>query len=277
MTSELRKVQLAELEIIKEIVRVCDENNITYYISGGTYLGSVRHKGFIPWDDDADIAMPRTEFNKFMKIAAQNLKSNFELKSYELDSEYPYYVPKVVDHSVKLLDKSGVTDKVVPAWVDVFPLDGMPKSGMVQPIHKFNLLAKRALYNLSSFDDIVKVDTKNRPLIEKVLIWFGKNTSIFQKLDSKKRMDSITKTLRKYPDNTSEVYMNFMGSYKFKSILNKKEIYGNGASYEFEGLQLNGPENYDDYLTVIYGDYMKLPSDSEKNKHQTIALADGER
>ncbi|NTJ54141.1 LicD family protein [Enterococcus faecium] len=270
----LRRVQLAELKIIKEIKRVCDENDITYYISGGTYLGSVRHKGFIPWDDDADIAMPRSEFEKFLKVAPNKLSADFELKTYKNDPTYPYYVPKVIDNSVKLVDKSGVKDKIVPAWVDVFPLDGFPDSKLPAAIHKFDLLSKRALYNLSAFDDIVKVDTKNRPMVEKILIWLGKNTSIFSRLDPIKRMDKITKSLKKYPDITSENYMNFMGSYKFKSVLNKEHIYGEGAFYEFEGDQFWGPKNYDEYLTVIYGDYMKIPKIEDQNKHSTEVLED---
>lgn len=276
MDSSLRNVQLAEVKIIDEIVRICNENNITYYISGGTYLGAVRHKGFIPWDDDADIAMPRNEFEKFMKIAANELEDNFELKSYQIDSAYPYYVPKVVDNSIKLIDRSGMYDKIVPAWVDIFPLDGMPKNSLIAALHKFKLLSLRALYNLSNFDTLVKVNKKNRPVIEKIFIYIGKNTNVFQKLNSKKRMDAITKCLIKYSGNMSDVYMNFMGSYKFKSILNKEYIYGQGSNYEFEGRVLNGPSNYDAYLKQIYGEYMKIPNVEEQNKHETLVIADEE-
>ena len=73
----LRKLQLAELEILKFLVKICEENNIRYYISGGTYLGAVRHKGFIPWDDDVDIAMPRKEYERFLEIF-KNYKSIYK-------------------------------------------------------------------------------------------------------------------------------------------------------------------------------------------------------
>ncbi|MEB6053356.1 LicD family protein [Enterococcus gallinarum] len=276
MEGGLRKVQLAELAILDEIVRICEEYKIIYYISGGTYLGAVRHGGFIPWDDDADIAMPRSEFDKFISIAKTELKENFEIKTYQGDPEYPYYVPKVIDKSVKLLDKSGMYEKIVPAWVDIFPLDGLPKNEFLCSIHKFRLLCLRALYNLSNFDTLVKVNKKDRPFIEKILIFIGKNTNIFSFLDSRKRMDAITKCLKLYSEDKSEIYMNFMGSYKFKSILSKKEIYGNGASYSFEDRLLNGPENFDAYLTQIYGNYMEIPNIEDQNKHETLVIIDKE-
>jgi lipopolysaccharide cholinephosphotransferase len=274
MSASLRKVQLAELAILDEIVRICDKHKIVYYISGGTYLGAVRHKGFIPWDDDADIAMPRLEFEKFISIAQKELKENFDLKCYQTDSLYPYYVPKVVDNSVKLIDKSGMYEKIVPAWVDIFPLDGMPKNNFIATIHKFKLLSLRALYNLSNFDTLVKVNKKNRPLIERMLIFIGKNTNIFQKMDSKKRMNAITKCLKRYSNENSDIYMNFMGSYKFNSILSIKDVYGDGATYEFEGRLLNGPSNYDFYLTQIYGNYMEIPNIEDQNKHETLVMVD---
>ena len=80
----LRKVQLMELDIFKEIVRICEENDLTYYISGGTYLGAVRHKGFIPWDDDMDVAMPRKDYRKFLEIAQKNLPKDLYLVHYSV-------------------------------------------------------------------------------------------------------------------------------------------------------------------------------------------------
>ncbi|MGM0123412.1 lipopolysaccharide cholinephosphotransferase [Enterococcus sp. AZ194] len=272
MVNGLRKVQLAELAIIDEIVRICNENGITYYISGGTYLGAVRHNGFIPWDDDADIAMPRKQFDRFLEIAQKELQANFELKDYRFDLGYPYYVPKVVDNSVLLLDRSTVDEKIIPAWVDIFPLDGLPSNAIRAYFHKKILLFKRYMYNMSSFNQIVKVNKKNRPLLEKIFVWIGKNTNLFNKLNSKKIMDSITRSLKRFPEDKSDTYMNFMGSYKFKSILNKKNIYGDGADYSFEGRYFNGPKNYHEYLTQIYGDYMQIPDESEQNKHETLVI-----
>jgi lipopolysaccharide cholinephosphotransferase len=265
----LRKLQLAELETLKEFLKICKENNLTYYISGGTYLGAVRHKGFIPWDDDMDIAMPRTDFEKFVSIAeGSNLPKGYKLTTYKNTEDYNWYAPKIQNNTILVKNNSAKISRVEPAWIDIFPLDGMPKSKILQTFHKARLMSLRAIYKLSAFDNLV--DTKNkRPFYEKPLVFLGKHVNLSKIINTKKALDKIDKALKKYPETKSKTYMNFMGSYKLKSIISK-DIYADGAAYSFEGLSLNGPKDYDAYLRIIYGDnYMTPPKKSERNKHKT--------
>ncbi|WEB81767.1 LicD family protein [Vagococcus lutrae] len=269
--SKLRNIQLAELEILKEIKRICEQNGITYYISGGTFLGAVRHKGFIPWDDDSDIAMPRSDYEKFIKLIKENPEiTEFELLNYKYDFDFPFYVTKLVDRKFLMIDESSVNKRKIPAWVDIFPLDGVPekKNGFRFIFFKINLYLKRALYNISDFDNLVKIDKKNRPFIEKVAIEILKKIPLGKLMKPRERMNKIDNALRKNSEKSSNYYMNFMGAYKFKSIIHKN-VYGEGKMYEFEGEQFFGPKDYDTYLTIIYGDYMKLPPEHLRNVHNT--------
>ena len=265
---DLRKLQLVELDILKEFVRICNKNNYTYYISGGTYLGAVRTKSFIPWDDDIDVAMPREDYEKFIKNVHKELNKKYDFHHYKETKNYYHYFAKIVDNSVKVVNNSSKNAKTEPVWIDIFPLDGMPKNKIKLLFHKFVLLVKRALLQFSCFDDIVNLKSKNRPLIERFLIFIGTHFNIGKHLDPIKRLNSIDKSLKKYPASSSWCYVNFMGSYKFKSIIDKK-VYGKGRLYDFESLKLNGPYDYDTYLTQIYGDYMNPPKENEKNKHNT--------
>ncbi len=271
--SPLRKLQLAELEILKNVVEICKQNNITYYISGGTFLGAVRHKGFIPWDDDVDVAMPRTDYERFIKILKDNPDyTNYKVSEYSDMSESVHYQLKITDPSIKVSAKSGKNEQVWSAWIDVFPLDGMPSNPVVSKIHQFRLLYLRAMLKFTCFDDQVNLKDKKRPLIEKILIWIGLHTNFGKNGSSIKYLDKIDKVLKKYPETSSKVYVNFMGSYKFKSIIDKEKIYAEGALYDFEGIKLNAPKDYDKYLTQIYGNYMQIPKKDEQNKHNTEVI-----
>ena len=132
----LRKLQLAELEVLKEVVRICDKYKITYYISGGTYLGAVRHKGFIPWDDDVDIAMPREDYEIFLQLAEQELNSKYKLVTYKKDDNYLYYPSKIETDEMKVINHSVNNEKNFNAWIDIFPLDGMPNNFIRNKINK---------------------------------------------------------------------------------------------------------------------------------------------
>lgn len=272
----LRKLQLVEIDILKEVVKICNRNNLIYYISGGTFLGAVRHKGFIPWDDDIDIAMPRKDYEKFRIIANQELPKGYKYRNFKDDNEIKTCFSRVENSKVKVKDTSAINTDIRNAWIDIFPLDGMPKSKIKFFIRKYRLLYLRMMFQYSQFSKIVNQNLPNRPLHEKILIKIGKIIPFEKILNTKKYMYKIDKTLQKISENESIYYMNFLGIYKFKSVMLKDEIYKEGALYEFEGEMYNAPKEYDKYLTQIYGDYMKVPKEEHKNKHHIEVLEEND-
>ncbi|MBR3232744.1 LicD family protein [Candidatus Saccharibacteria bacterium] len=270
--TSLRRLQLAELDAMKEFVRICKKHGLTYYISGGTYLGAVRHKGFIPWDDDMDVAMPRTDYEKLLTVAS-DIDPRFELVTFHNKKDYYWYPSRLLNKKVLITTRATRNEHVEAAWIDIFPLDGLPKSKVLSSIQKFRLMRLRAFYRLSDFDNLVDIKSKKkRPLYEIILIFVGKKCNVFKFLNTKKQLAKIDKALKKYSEINSPTYMNFMGSYKLKSIISK-EVYGNGAYYDFEGMKLFGPEDYDAYLSTIYGNYMEPPKEDDRNKHNSEVIS----
>lgn len=265
---ELEELHQLEFEMLLEFRRICEKNKLTYYLSGGTFLGAVRHGGFIPWDDDVDVAMPREDYEKFVEVVNDELPENMLFKSIDNDPDYHVTWARIVNSKVKVLVHNFDKPEVEPVWIDIFTLDGMPSNNIALKIHKIKLLWRRVMYGWANYK-YVSYNKKNRPWYEKVLMYIGKTLKPGKFMSLKKQYEKLERTLMKYPASKSKVYMNFKGSYMFNSIMDKDLYYGKGASYIFEGERFNAPANYNAYLSKIYGDYMKLPPEEKRNKHGT--------
>ena len=268
---DLRRLQLAELDILKIFIDLCDKLGMPYYLMGGTLLGAVRHKGFIPWDDDVDVALTRPDYERFLKEAAALLPEGYYLSTFENNPDHTRYLTRIECDKVKVLETGFEKEHINNAWIDIFPLDGMPNNPLRRKLHGFHLLYRRALLQFSQFDRIVNLKLKNRPWHERILVWFGAKTHFGRHLDTKKQLRKIDRCLKKYDYDKCDYLVNFMGAYKLKEMF-PKALYGNGAWYPFEGLSLMGPEHYDPILTQMYGDYMAPPPEDQRNKHETQVI-----
>lgn len=269
MEHTLRELQLCELQLVKAVLSICERHQLTVFMMGGTFLGAVRHKGFIPWDDDVDLGMSREDYETFLRVAPQELPQGYILRHFAKDPDMPYYPAQVVDPSFEILDTSAQIAKTRSAWIDLFPLDGMPKGKMGCFFHKYRLLYLRMMLKFSQFSQVVAVNLAHRPLHERLLIAVGKHLHLESRLDTNKRMHLIDRCLKKYPYETASQVVNFMGAYKFREMFPKK-IYDSLSEYPFEDLQLLAPSDYDTVLRQMYGDYMTPPPQNEQNKHGTV-------
>ena len=259
------KVQEIIWNIMKDIMPIISENKIKYYMLGGTLLGAVRHKGFIPWDDDIDLGMPREHYERFLKIISDKLPPYLKLNTYWDNSSHHYYFSRIIDTRYKLRRLGSIKNRDENVWIDIFPLDGMPNNAIVRRIHMARLLYARMRYHIASFEK-VNIKRPNRPLSERLVINFVKHTKIGTHSDSNKWLKKIDSLLKKYSIKDSNWVCNFMGQYKFNEMFPKK-WYGKGRYYKFEDSRLIGPKEFDKILTQQYGDYMTPPQN--RNAHAT--------
>lgn len=259
--SVLRQLQLTEKEILDEIVRICKKNNLNYFLIGGTLLGAVRHKGFIPWDDDLDIAMPRKDYEKFIECCKTELNEMYFLHDIELDKKYWISFIKIRKKGTIFEPEQDVTidSEFKSVYVDVFPLDNAKKEKSI-----FQDIQAKLIKGLTSFQyrrRHATMSTKT-PLIIK-LLW--PVLSLF----SIKRINRIINWLMKLNKKENSKYFVSLGSfihYRKQTML--KEYYFPCKELEFEGTLYSVPNKYDLVLERLYGDYMQLPPEEKRVTHK---------
>ena len=262
---KLKDMQKIEIDMLSEIKKICKKLKINYYLCGGTLLGAVRHKGFIPWDDDIDVCMLREDYEKFEQFFIDNdgLLGNYRLLSLKLENDYYYPMMKLVDTRtyMKELDTSDI--KNMGVYLDIFPIDGCPNNLLLRKIFfkRMSLLYK-SLY--MSYYDFFETGTKLLKPIK--FIWF----KLSKIIGSRKIANHIEKVAKKYNPKKYDL-VGTVTSGTTRDIMDSK-IYQKTALYDFEGVKHMGVKDYDTYLTSMYGDYMTLPpKEKQVTHHKYIA------
>ena len=258
-----------DMLLVKEVVRICKKYNLEYFMIGGTMLGAIRHKGFIPWDDDIDLGMPRQDYEKFLEVAQEEFPKNFKVVNYKTDPNYHYYITRILDTDTKVIEEriENEEEKYTNASIDIFPLDGTPNNNFLRKIYFFRVLYHRALMSLCYKDSIDKKRKRSRK--ERILLNIMLKIPIERLTTPYKQKEKIDKLLKKNDFYSSKYVGNIMGAYRTREIV-PIEFYGNGKMYKFEDIELNGLEEYDDYLKYTYGDYMQLPPEDKRKTHFKI-------
>ena len=264
MTSEdLMRLHSALVYITKEIDRVCRDNGIKYSLIGGSLLGSVRHRGFIPWDDDMDIAMLRDDFERFVSACeAGGLKPEFDLQTNTNDKGYVYGHAKVLLKGTSLVQFGHErTSYRKGIFVDIFPFDSIPNSWVLCQTHKYrDYLCKKLLRQ--------KLNIANDPswgVKEKIVY---RCISVISKLFSKDFLVRIlNKNMVRYRGSLSEKITNLCGYYGYEKETVPRRLFDSVEECEFEGAVFFRISAYDEYLNHIYGNYMQLPPEEKRRTH----------
>lgn len=264
-----------DMEIVKKVVEICDRHQLRYYMLGGTMLGAIRHKGFIPWDDDVDLGMPRDDYEEFLRIAPDELPPVMKVVNYRNTPDYQYYITRVLHTMTKVEEERiGNQNRYTNASIDIFPIDGTPNCKIARWIYFLRVLYHRALMSLCYKDSIDR--KRKRGTAEKLLLWFMERVPVEKLTTPYREKCKIDKLLRSQSVEKSKYIGNIMGAYRTREIV-PREFYGEGAYYPFEDMQLRGLEMYDAYLSYTYGDYMKLPAPEQRKTHFRIIEICGEK
>ena len=268
--SPLRKLQLDEYEILKSVIKVWEQNGIRYFLGYGTLLGAIRHQGFIPWDDDVDVFLPRPDFERFIQIADQVLEEPYFLnnESMSVNINLKHY-RCIEDPSHKQTRKYGDRLSEYNTRIDIFPLDGAPKSAIGRWWLSFRAAMLKQLIRFPRAYAMGVMD-KKRSAAESVIIWLNKTLGIGKLLSPEKMVRSLEKMRKRHPYDTSEYAYAWVPDYKWKKILCRREWFGEGVKARFEASAFTVPADSDAVLHQFYGDYMSPPPEALRTTKHSV-------
>lgn len=260
----MRKIELTEMkkrlvEMVEYLDKLCDENGLTLYMAGGTLLGAVRHKGFIPWDDDIDMHLTRPDYDKLIEVFRNNGNcGRYKLLVRELNGNYLYPFAKLVDTQTLLIEKGGDAGVEMGLYVDIFPVDGLGNDIKTAKKH-MKKLNKYITLNLAV---LVKPWRKEVSFVKNFAIAFLR---VIAKLYGGKRLYSkMYKLAHSLPYDECKYVGEVIDAVGEKRVVEREAVYSSYVVMPFENIQLKAPVGWDNYMSRYYGDYMQLPPESQR-------------
>lgn len=259
---KLNKIHSLELKIALEIKRICEKNDIKYFLTAGTLLGAVRHGGFIPWDDDMDIGMLREDYNKFINACKKDLGKEYFLQNWDTDSEFPFSFGKIRLKGTHFVEGFSENSKACNGiFVDIFPFDNVPDDIKERKLQaKKYFICKRLLWIKKGMG----INMKNENFKQKLKYYIFLIFSKFFKYETIKNY--FSKTQQKYNKIITEKVVTD-GSYSYEKESLKREWIENLELISFEKEMFYSYKNKEEYLKYFYGDYMRLPPLEKRNRH----------
>lgn len=268
---QMKKLKEIEIDMLKKFVSICEQLGLKYYLIGGTLLGAVRHKGFIPWDDDIDVGMPRQDYEIFVEKAGMFLPDYIFLQNFRTDKNMIFPFTKLRNVNTTYIETRSKYSKMNQGvWMDIFPLDYYE----LNELKRNYQIRKVSIINMRIGMEQYIVHNKDRSFARKAIkkIAYKIIKMMYPTLTSAvKRVDSIYSSTA-----PSDIWVNKSGAYPGKEEV-PIEWFGKGCYVDFENMKVSAPVEYDKYLKHIYGDYMTPPPVEKQVSVHDIEVIDLEK
>lgn len=272
--SYMEKVHEANLKILKEIDRICRKYKIKYALDAGTLIGAVRHKGFIPWDDDADVVFTRAQYEAFYKVVKRELPDTMELvepDSYRGGKAFYDFTPRIIYKKSRCHEDTAMMEfyggKLNHIWVDLFILDKLPASKLGAEATRF---IHKAVYGMA-MGHRYKLDFGKYSLMHKIFVGTLAGVGRFVPMKAIFAMQRAAALKDRHSRGSLRYYSNYQPDYLYVTL--DKDWCEQVEDAPFEDTVLMIPKGWHQVLTEVYGDYMQLPPEKERRPaHSTLEI-----
>lgn len=271
----LKKLQKVELEILEEFIRICNKYNIEYFALYGTAIGAIRHKGFIPWDDDIDIGMLRKDYDKFLEVAKYELNEKYTVMNGDICPSYPVMTSRVMKKGTEFRDLSLKNVKCeFGIFLDLFAFDNIPDDTKLRgaQIKKAWLFSKLHILRTLPFPTLAQ-EGLLRVIIHSVCWCMHNLMKIF--ISNNYFYKKCKHELVKYNNVETEDVAFICETNPYLNIIKKSDIFPL-VNYKFENFIITMPKEIDKILRLQYGDYMQLPPEDKRSIHRPYKLEFGD-
>lgn len=265
----MNELQQVQLSILQEMDRVCRKNGIRYFLFSGTLLGAVRHKGFIPWDDDIDVVLLRDEYERFVRLPPEEFDPNFFLQTSDSDPEYHNVYAKLrrsdTTYVESYMDHRRINHGV---FIDVFPLDGVPSNRFLQALFWYPVSVLGYTASLKAF--------KKEP--KPHLIFPFELFKAMSPMGGASMMRAYGKLMGMFDLRRSDKvgFLTHAG-FPLRHVVYERSWFDRTVELEYEGLSMPAPGEHHQVLTQLFGEYMTPPPEEKRVSHHGATLIDLDR